>query len=120
MPANKTLTLSCIVTNTAKRDGDAVLLLFHHPPAVSEAAAVASHQQRAAAGAAFQRPMRRLLDFNRVTVPAGGSSSPQRFIVDVPRQLLLVDERGAPLEVAGVHVLEVQDGPKFEVTLPQS
>ena len=47
-------------------------------------------------------------------------SSPQRFVVDVPQQLLLVDERGAPLEVAGVHVLEVQDGPKFEVTLPQS
>ena len=119
MTANKTLTLSCIVTNTGKRDGDAVLLLFHRPPVVSEAAAVASHQQRAA-GAAFQRPMRRLLDFNRVTVPAGGSSSPQRFVVDVPQQLLLVDERGAPLEVAGVHVLEVQDGPKFEVTLPQS
>ena len=100
---NRTMVLSCSVANTGKRDGDAVLLLFHHPP-------------RAAAGQK-QRPVRRLLDFDRVAVPAGGKAAAREFAVDIPRQLMLPSESGAPTEVAGVHVLEVQDGPSFRVPL---
>lgn len=106
--ANRTLTLSCIVKNTGTRDGDAVLLLFHIPPQAAGAGEEALQRQR---------PIRRLLDFHRVTVLAGGSSEPHGFVVEVPRQLLLLDEGGGAVEVPGVHVLEVQDGPRFEVTL---
>ena len=101
---NTALTLSCTVRNTGKRDGDAVILLFHRPP-------IATQQSQR------QRPIRRLIDFDRVTVTAGGSAEVPNFVVRVPEQLLLVGEDGSPLRVPGVHVIEVQDGPSFNVTL---
>jgi hypothetical protein len=105
---NTTLTLSCTVRNTGKRDGDAVILLFHRPPAAT--LQDSESQLR-------QRPIRRLIDFDRATVPAGGSAEVPNFVVRVPEQLLLVGEDGSPLRVPGVHVIEVQDGPSFNVTL---
>ena len=102
--AHSNLTLLCTVKNTGLRDGDAILLLFHRPPPPITTAR--------------QRPIRRLLDFHRVSVPAGESSAPQRFAIEIPGQLLLVGENGKRVQVPGVHGLEVQDGPRFNVTLP--
>ena len=99
----KTLTLSCTVKNTGKLGGDFIWLLFHVPPQHG------SHQQR---------PKRRLLDFDRVSVSALHTSEQTKFVVDITRQLALTSESGEPEIVAGVHVLEIQDGPKFSVTLP--
>jgi hypothetical protein len=48
---NQTMVLNCEVENTGRRGGDAVVLLFHRPPQ-----AAAGHRQR---------PVRRLLDFDR-------------------------------------------------------
>jgi hypothetical protein len=94
--------VSCSVENTGIRDGDAVVLLFHRPP-------------QAPAGQR-QRPIRRLLDFDRVTVPAGGKADVHKFVIeDLDRELMLTSENGTLVEVPGVHVLEIQDGPSFHV-----
>lgn len=101
---NTRLVLSCVVKNVGKRDGDAVLLLFHRPP-------------QDLSGKALQRPIKRLIDFSRVTVAAKSSSAPIEFSVAIPKQLLLVNEHGVHEKVPGLHVLEIQDGPKYNVSL---
>ena len=94
--------VSCTVENTGKRDGDAVVLLFHRPP-------------QAPTGQK-QRPIRRLLDFDRVTVSAGHKAAVHNFVIE-DRELMLTSESGRLVEVPGVHVLEVQDGPSFHVSM---
>ena len=94
--------ISCTVENTGKRDGDAVVLLFHHPP-------------QAPAGQR-QHPIRRLLDFDRVTVPAGVKAAVHKFVIE-DSELMLTSESGALVAVPGTHVLQVQDGPTFEVSV---
>jgi hypothetical protein len=98
---NITMVLSCIVHNLGDRDGDAVVLVFHRPPS--------------APTGDKQRPIRRLLDFDRVHVPAGGSAPAHDFRIVVPQQLMLLSESGELLKVPGVHVLEVLDGPSYQV-----
>ena len=95
-------TVSCSVENIGKRDGDAVVLLFHRPPQAPKG-------QR-------QRPIRRLLDFDRVTVPVGGKAVVHKFVIE-DRDLMLTSESGALVEIPGVHVLEIQDGPSFHVSV---
>lgn len=51
-------------------------------------------------------------------MPAGGKTKARDLLVEIPRQLMLTSESGAPVVVAGVHVLEIQDGPSFQVVVP--
>eukprot|EP01047_Picozoa_sp_COSAG01_P099176 COSAG01_NODE_29241_length_642_cov_0.836096_1_plen_73_part_10 len=37
----------------------------------------------------------------RVTVPAGGKTQARDLVVEIPRQLMLTSESGAPVAVAG-------------------
>ena len=79
--------LSCTVKNIGGRDGDEVVILFHRPPQSSLA------------------PTRRLIDFARVTVPAGSTAS-VGFVVTAG-QLELTGEDGAQHTVHGTHALEI-------------
>ena len=91
-------TINCTVTNTGDRAGDEVVLLFHRPPAT------ARHQP--------QRPIRRLLDFTRVSLRANQSVGVS-FVVDAVA-LALPSEAAAEVNNAtvypGNHLLEISSG----------
>jgi hypothetical protein len=95
-----TVTLDCTVRNTGPRDGDEVLLVFHEPPTAPPGSP--------------PNPIRRLIDFGRVTVASGAMVS-ATFDVSIPKDLLLVGEDGNPRQVPGTHTITVQNGPSFTV-----
>ena len=88
--------ITCTVTNTGSRAGDEVVMLFHRPP-------VASHGQK-------QRPIRRLLDFERLSIDAGVME--QVIFVVNASSLALPSEEGSgaktPSVFSGTHFLEVR------------
>jgi len=79
--------VGCTVHNTGKRDGAEVLQLFHVPPATA----------KAKTGALV--PRRRLIDFQKLSVFAGGSAK-HSFSVTAT-QLQLATETGGRVIVAG-------------------
>ena len=92
--------INCTVTNTGDRAGDEVVILYHRPPAAGPGKP--------------QRPIRRMLDFGRVAVPAGGKATVS-FTVEAPTALALpVDspKNTVPRMVVapGRHTLELHDG----------
>eukprot|EP00038_Savillea_parva_P031675 m.89355 g.89355 ORF g.89355 m.89355 type:complete len:785 (-) comp9801_c0_seq1:94-2448(-) len=96
------LVLECTVHNTGEREGDQVLLVFHKPPKADASAP--------------PNPIRRLINFDRVSVPSGGSAK-ATMAISLPDDLLLTGEDGEPRRVSGVHTVSVQGGPSFTVQM---
>lgn len=93
--------ITCTVTNTGSRAGDEVVLLFHRPPAASKGEP--------------QRPIRRLLDFARVSLAANAKADVVFNVVAAASLSLPVEgdgggNAGARIIYTGKHLLELQGG----------
>jgi hypothetical protein len=84
------------VSNDGGIAGDEVLMLFH--AAGTDVRAVANHPV----------PIRSLIDFDRVSVPSGGTATVE-FHVD-QKSLELIDENGEPRIYPGEHQLIASRG----------
>lgn len=95
------------MANTGARGGDEVVMVFH--AAGDDVRTQAKHPV----------PLRALVDFGRVSVPAGGKAAlPFSVTTD---QVSLIDEKGAPRLYQGTHTIVFSRGhgaeTKITVTL---
>jgi beta-glucosidase len=92
--------VNCTVTNTGMRDGDDVLQLYVTPPLE----------------APHPKPYRRLVDFQRVHVAAGGKSA---VSFDLPLEhFCIVRSDGTRHVFGGMYVVEISDGVGVKEQVP--
>lgn len=118
---------SCSVTNTGKLDGDEVVMVFHsvrcstrnafkrslscRSPLKTACARFSDHAQAGAvvrSAANHPVPIRSLIDFQRVAVPAGGKAV-AAFSFTM-HSIELVDENGLPKVYKGQHTFDFSRG----------
>ena len=87
-----TFTVSCDVENTGSREGDAVVMAYH------------SASESIRSTATHPVPKKSLVDFARVTIPAGQSTTVS-FNLDASKALSLVNESGERYIYKGEHAL---------------
>lgn len=97
------LSVACKVQNTGSRTGDEVVMAFH----------VAGKDVRAAAK--HPVPLRALVNFDRVSVPAGGSAAVSFMLTQ--DDLSLIDENGKPRLYKGQHTIILSRGHGAEVSV---
>jgi beta-D-xylosidase 4 len=104
--ATASITCSCALRNTGKREGDEVLMVFH---SVGDAI-------RTQIGAAFPVPRRRLVDFTRVSLGAGEATA-LHFSIPLA-SLAITDASGAAASYPGQHWLIFSRGSAREARVP--
>ena len=105
-PGALSVHIECSVRNTAGPDGDECLLIYHRP-----SAAIVAH-----VAGAHPLPLRALVGFDRVSIPAGGVSS-LAFDLPLTEALGFVDATGATVLYPGEHLLDVSNGNGANITL---
>lgn len=92
--ADLEVTLNCRVTNQGSIDGDEVVMVFHNSSALPDGASA--------------KPLRSLVDFERISVPAG-TTLPVSFTL-AGTKLGLTNGNGDWVQVKGIHWYSVTTG----------